>query len=221
MTGRMLDERLGRWNFWTMFIGFNLGFFPMHIAGLLGMPRRIYTYPGDMGWNTVNLITTIGSFILAIGILLLIINVIVSRRRGEIAGPNPWDAPTLEWSTSSPPPPYNFAVIPSVASRHPLWDGRLKEAHGTTLLDRGLVLKEGHETLGVTAMDGEPDVILKMPEETYVPVCLSFCIAVFFTGLLVHIWALAGAAFIAGILVVVWWMWPRGEYGQTEDPAHV
>lgn len=219
MTGRMLDERLGRWNFWVMFIGFNLAFFPMHITGLLGMPRRIYTYPPNFGWSTLNLITTIGSFILAFGILLLFINVFISRKRGAIAGPNPWDAPTLEWSTSSPPPPFNFVVIPSVASRHPLWDERLKEADGTTLLRQGMRLEEGHETLGVTAMDAEPDVILKMPEETYVPVLLSFSIAIFFVGLLVRVWPLAGAAAIAGICVALWWLWPRADFGQTNPAA--
>ncbi|MBV9758225.1 MAG: cbb3-type cytochrome c oxidase subunit I, partial [Alphaproteobacteria bacterium] len=127
MTGRMLSERLGKWNFWLMFIGFNLGFFPMHIVGLLGMPRRIYTYPAGFGWHALNLIITVGAFLLALGILLFLVNVVVSLRRGGIAGPNPWDAPSLEWATPSPPPPYNFAVIPSVASRHPLWEKRLQE----------------------------------------------------------------------------------------------
>ena len=124
-TGRMMDERLGRWNFWTMFIGFNLGFFPMHISGLLGMPRRIYTYAEGMGWDWVNLITTLGSFLFGIGVLIFVWNVVKSLKRGAPAGDNPWDAPTLEWATSSPPPPYNFAVIPIVASRHPLWEDRL------------------------------------------------------------------------------------------------
>ena len=108
MTGRLLSEKIGRWNFWLMFIGFNLGFFPMHISGLLGMPRRVYTYPENMGWDTLNLITTLGSYLFAIGFLLLIVNVIISLRRGPIAGPNPWDADSLEWATPSPPPPYNF-----------------------------------------------------------------------------------------------------------------
>ena len=89
MTGRMLDERLGRWNFWLVFIGFNLAFLPMHWTGLAGMPRRIYTYPDGLGWNTVNMLTTIGSFILAIGVLVLLINLAVSRTRGALAGPNP------------------------------------------------------------------------------------------------------------------------------------
>ena len=98
-----------------------------------------------MGWDTLNLITTIGSFVFALGILLLLINVAVSLRRGRLAGPNPWDAPTLEWSTPSPPPPYNFAVIPIVASRHPLWEDRLEESRGAPSLDRGLALDHGKE----------------------------------------------------------------------------
>ncbi len=136
VTGRMLNERLGKWNFWVMFAGFNLAFFPMHVTGLLGMPRRVYTYLPSFGVHWLNLISTIGAFVFAIGVLLLLINVVISRRRGALAGPNPWDSYSLEWSTASPPPPYNFAVIPSVASRHPLWEDRLKEGAGTSLVDR-------------------------------------------------------------------------------------
>jgi heme/copper-type cytochrome/quinol oxidase subunit 1 len=124
MTGRLMSERIGRWNFWTMFLGFNIGFFPMHIVGLMGMPRRIYTYAPGLGWDTINLITTLGAFAFAIGVLLFLINVFLSARSGKPAGPNPWDAPTLEWSVPSPAPAYNFAVIPVVASRHPLWEDR-------------------------------------------------------------------------------------------------
>jgi cytochrome c oxidase subunit 1/cytochrome c oxidase subunit I+III len=219
MTGRMLDERLGRWNFWTMFVGFNLGFFPMHITGLLGMPRRIYTYADGMGWDTTNVITTVGSFILAIGVLLLFINVVISRRRGAVAGPNPWDAPSLEWSVPSPPPPYNFAVIPSVASRHPLWEERLSEAMGKTVLERGMVLDHHHETLAVTAMDGEPDLILKMPSESYLPVLHGLCLLAFFIGLVFHMWWLAAVGGIAAVLVGIAWLWPHAEIGQREVMA--
>ena len=221
ITGRMLDERLGKWNFWVMFIGFNFGFFPMHFTGLMGMPRRIYTYPAGIGWTTLNLITTIGSFILALGILLFFINVIVSLRRGAIAGPNPWDAPTLEWATSSPPPPYNFAVIPSVASRHPLWEERLQEGDGQSVIDRGVVLDHQHETLAVSALDGEPDLILKMPSESYLPFLLTLCIAAFFAGLISELWWLAAAGVIVGIGVALAWLWPRSEVGQRELPADV
>jgi cytochrome c oxidase subunit I len=122
ITGRMLNEPLGWWNFWVMLLGFNLAFFPMHISGLLGMPRRYYTYEPGLGWDTYNMLSTIGAFLFATGILLFIINWLWSMRYGAEAGDNPWDANTLEWATSSPPPPYNFRVIPTVRSRDPLWD---------------------------------------------------------------------------------------------------
>jgi len=122
VTGRMLSERLGRWNFWLLVIGFNVTFVTMHVQGLLGMPRRIYTYMPDRGWEIWNLITTLGVPLQAIAILIFVVNVIVSLRKGEPAGPDPWDAWTLEWATTSPPPPYNFEVVPVTTSRRPLWD---------------------------------------------------------------------------------------------------
>ena len=120
-TGRRLSERLGRWHFWLFVVGFNLTFLPMHWAGMLGMPRRIYTYPADRGWDLWNLIASLGVPIQAAAILIFVVNVVISLRRGERAGYDPWDAWTLEWTTASPPPPYNFETVP-VASRRPLWD---------------------------------------------------------------------------------------------------
>jgi cytochrome c oxidase subunit 1 len=121
MTGFKLDRALGVWHFWIMLLGFNLTFFPQHIAGLLGMPRRIYTYAAGQGWETYNLLSTIGAFIIALSVLVFIINFFVSARRHEPAGDNPWEAATLEWATSSPPPEYNFAHIPTVHGMNPLW----------------------------------------------------------------------------------------------------
>ena len=122
MTGRMLDEKLGKWHFWTMVIGFHLTFDFMHIPGLLGMPRQIYTYEPNRGWTGWNEIVTVGAFIQAISIAIFVYNLFYSYFRGKVAGPDPWDGWTLEWSTQSPPPEYNFAVSPIVASRRPLWD---------------------------------------------------------------------------------------------------
>ena len=212
-TGRMLDETIGKINFWLTFVGFNVAFFTMHITGLLGMPRRVYTYPAGIGLSVPNLISTIGAYILALGIIALVVNIFYSLRRGALAGPNPWDASTLEWSVPSPTPPYNFVVIPSVASRHPLWEDRLQEGHGRSALDRGLVLDHHHETVGVTALDGEPDVILKMPGESYMPLLMTLCLSAFFAGLLVHIWPLAGAGAALGIVAGIAWLWPLSEAG--------
>jgi cytochrome c oxidase subunit 1 len=122
MSGKMYNETLGKLHFWLFFIGFHLTFDVMHIPGLLGMPRRIYTYEPGRGWDTFNLIVTVGAFFQAAGILVFIFNLIASCVRGETAGSDPWDAWTLEWSTASPPPSYNFAVIPVVKSRRPMWD---------------------------------------------------------------------------------------------------
>jgi cytochrome c oxidase subunit I+III len=121
-TGKLMSERLGRWNFWLTFLGFHITFFPMHIVGLLGMPRRVYTYANGLGWEIYNVISTVGSFILALGILLFVINVLYTLRRGEEAGSDPWQADSLEWATDSPSPSYGFAELPIVRSRHPLWE---------------------------------------------------------------------------------------------------
>jgi cytochrome c oxidase subunit 1/cytochrome c oxidase subunit I+III len=221
MTGKMLNERLGRWNFWTMFIGFNLGFFPMHISGLLGMPRRVYTYADGMGWDWLNLITTLGSFIFAIGVLLFIVNVVVSYRRGRVAGDNPWDAPTLEWATSSPPPPYNFTVIPTVASRHPLWESRLGEsAEARSYPHAGLVLDHGRETVGTTALDSQPNIILKMPKDSFAPFILALALTAIFTGLVLHLWWLAIVGAVVSGLDIIGWLWPEASLGETAEPAN-
>ncbi len=122
VTGRMLSERLGRWHFWLFVIGFNITFLTMHIPGMLGMPRRIYTYPADRGWEIWNLVVSLGVPLQIAGILIFVVNIARSLRRGPLAGDDPWDAWTLEWATTSPPPPYNFEVVPAVSSRLPLWD---------------------------------------------------------------------------------------------------
>ncbi len=122
VTGRMVSERLARWQFWLLLSGFILTFGPMHVAGMLGMPRRIYTYEPGRGWDIWNQLTTIGAFLQAPSYLIFVYNMIVSLWNGKPAGDNPWDGWTLEWATTSPPPSYNFETVPTVHSRRPLWD---------------------------------------------------------------------------------------------------
>jgi cytochrome c oxidase subunit 1 len=122
VTGNLLSERLGRWHFWLFVVGFNVTFLPMHWLGMIGMPRRIYTYPADRGWDFWNLVASLGVLFQTAAVLVFLVNVAVSLRRGERAGNDPWDAWTLEWATAAPPPPYNFATVPVVGSRRPLWD---------------------------------------------------------------------------------------------------
>ncbi len=121
-TGRMLSEKIGQWNFWLTVIGFNATFFVQHILGAEGMARRVWTYPNLPHWGSMNLLSTVGAFILGFSMLLLVINVYISKKHGAIAGDNPWDAWTLEWATTSPPPIYNFVEVPPIAGRRPLWD---------------------------------------------------------------------------------------------------
>jgi cytochrome c oxidase subunit 1 len=127
MTGRLLNERLGVLNFWLFAIGFLVTFQSFHLLGLLGMPRRVYTFASNMGWNDLNFIATIGGYIIALGIVVFLWNFIVSIRSGEVAGDDPWDAWTLEWATSSPPSPHNFDRLPLVRSRRPLFDEKHPE----------------------------------------------------------------------------------------------
>jgi cytochrome c oxidase subunit 1/cytochrome c oxidase subunit I+III len=213
--GRMMNETLGKWSFWVTFIGFNIGFFPMHISGLLGMPRRVYTYPAGLGWTLPNLITSIGSFLFALGILLFLINVFISLRSGRKAPYNPWDASSLEWSTPSPPPPYNFVVIPGIASRHPLWEDRLDEDAQRSSLREGMLLNHGRETIATTALDAEPDAILKMPGDTLAPLVTTIVLTILFVAGLLHLWWIVVAAAVATLVLSVAWLWPKFSLVQT------
>jgi cytochrome c oxidase subunit 1 len=173
MFGRVLDERLGRIHFWLMLIGFNMTFFPMHYLGLIGMPRRIYTYAPDLGWNFWNLVATIGAFVIALSIAVFIVNVWKTRRSGQVAGPDPWDARTLEWMTSSPPPVYDFAVVPNVHGRDELWLRKHGDGHGG-----GPVVRE-------PAPRAEDLAAIHMPAPSYWPLVLAGALAFMLAGLLI------------------------------------
>src|SRR5204863_5067548 len=184
VTGRLYHERLAQASFWLAFLGTALTFFPMHILGLLGMSRRVYTYPSSLGWGSYNLAETIGAFILLAGLLLLFGNLAVSRFLGPPSGPDPFFGGTLEWTTSSPPPPYNFPVIPVVTSPYPNWDRADREADARRLATGELVLEAGHETPASTVRDGYLDEVLAMPSESWAPVSLAVATTLVFVFLL-------------------------------------
>ena len=210
MTGRMMNEALGKVNFWLMFIGFGVGFFPMHTLGLAGMPRRIYTYAEGLGWGWQNLWVTIGAYVFALGVVVFVVNFFWSWIFGEEAGPNPWDAPTLEWATPSPPPAYNFERIPIVGSRHPLWEDRLPEGSGRTILD-GPELDRGRDTFGTSPLDAQPDEILRMPEDTPWPFILAISILALCYGLLFSLGWLEIVGVVAVFVSIVGWLLPSNE----------
>jgi cytochrome c oxidase subunit I len=217
MTGRMLDERLGRWSFWLMFAGTNLLFFPMHRLGLLGMPRRVYTYAPGLGWDGANLAATIGAGVLAVGLLVFLANVVRSRAHGAPAGPDPWGAGTLEWSVASPPPAYNFARIPTITGRDPLWGPRAAELRALDQGARGATLLDGRETPANIVLDAEPRGVIRMPGDSWWPLLLALALAALCTTVLLGAWWLAGAATLAAGAVLAAWFWPTG--GAPRDPA--
>ena len=207
VTGRMYYERIGQLSFWVTFMGMNLTFFPMHILGLVGMPRRDYTYPEGLGWTTLNLIESIGAYILAIGLVLVAANLIVSRFRGRPAGDDPFRGDTLEWTTSSPPPSYNYAVIPTVRDPYAGWDDEARE-YDRQRLERGEgVLEGGHETPSTSVLDGEPDEVLDMPSESWAPVLVGLALLVVFVMLLLQHYVTAAAFVGVTALVLAAWHW--------------
>ena len=205
VTGRLYHERWAQASFWLTFVGTALTFFPMHIVGLLGMTRRVYTYEPHLGWDAYNLSETIGAFILAGGLLLIFTNLVWSRFRGAPAGPDPFYGGTLEWATSSPPPEYNFTVIPKVTSPYPNWDREDREEDARRLEHGLLVLEEGHETPASTVRDGYLDEVLDMPSESPWPVTVAFCVALMFVMLLTSHFAIAGIfAALAALALAAW-----------------
>ena len=214
-SGRMLSEKLGLWSLGLMFVGFNLAFGPMHWSGLEGMPRRVYTYPTGLGLEGYNLLSTIGGVTLAIGVLVTLINFGVSLRRGRKAGPDPWKGDTLEWSEQSPPVNAQFAAIPVVRSRHPMWDQTTLKpvedddeevARAARALDNRPERWRGSLVVGVT--DGRPLALVHLPRRSIWPFIVAVGFLLLFTAaLLEFLWiAVAGLTVTAGGLIG--WFWP-------------
>jgi cytochrome c oxidase subunit I len=211
VTGRLYHERWAQASFWLTFVGTFLTFFPMHIVGMLGMTRRVYTYQSGLGWDGYNLVETIGAYVLAAGIVAIFANLLWSAFRGAAAGPDPFFGGTLEWTIPSPPPPYNFAVIPTVSSPYPNWD-RTDRMEDERRLARGqLSLPAGHETPATTVREGRPDEVLEMPAESAFPVLLAAATCGVFAMLLLSHYAAAAVFALLALACVGGWHWHEPE----------
>lgn len=212
ITGHGLHESLGRWAFWLTFTGFNATFLPMHIMGLLGMPRRVYTYPAILGIDGYNILATVGAFVLAFGFAVFLADFFLSFKRGPRAPNNPWGGDTLEWSSTSPPPIYGFHKPPLVESRHPLWPNH-NGAAPSAAAERASAALAGapigwRATLVTDTLAGEVQAIHHLPGPSYRPLCAALGLLVGFLGVLtkLYIVAAAGALFAIGALLA--WLWP-------------
>ena len=203
ITGRMMSERRGRWAFWLIFVGFNLTFFPMHILGLEGMPRRVYTYQPEMPWAGLNLFVSLSAIVLAAGFLTFFIDVIRSAQSGPPAGPNPWGASTLEWATASPPPAYNFRRIPVVAARDPLWETQdeLPVASGLRLDRRELVIS--------TVVEAVAEARESSPRDSIWPLWAAIATSVMLIWSIFTPWAVVWGS-VPVAVTLVGWFWPNG-----------
>lgn len=215
MSGRLLNERAGKWSFWLMFIGFNMTFFPQHSLGLLGMPRRTYTYEAGLGWEPYNLLSTVGAMILGIGALITFVNWFISKKTGMSAGNDPWHGETLEWNTPSPPPHYNFEMIPSVRSKEPMWDQPELSEGPQSAEQGGRSLTQGHVTLSTSLLDASPQAIVHMPHESPWPFYLTAAMVVFFYAVLFDAWSVAIAAVVVCGAAIAGWFHPRDETQET------
>ncbi|WP_185985513.1 cytochrome c oxidase subunit I [Aureimonas mangrovi] len=215
MTGRASSFGLGHTAFWLIFVGFNLTFFMMHLTGLRGMPRRIDTYPAEAGWTMLNLLSSVGGFLMTMGFVLFVVDMVVQIRFARRAPRNPWEAKTLEWAMPTPPPSYAFASLPHVQSREPL-----REAHD---LGRRLAAGEGYlatprngwqETLGVHPVTGEIERILVLPRRTFLPLWTALATSTIFLTLLFGLYALTPIGFLVTLGFLL--SWTRSE-GQRVD----
>ncbi|OYW93442.1 MAG: cytochrome ubiquinol oxidase subunit I, partial [Pseudomonadales bacterium 32-61-5] len=219
-SGRMPSVRLGRWGFWLVFIGFNTTFLIMHWTGLIGMPRRVYTYDTGLGWDIPNLVSSIGSFIMAIGIATILLDILLHFRFGQPAKKNPWNADTLEWATSLPPSPYNFVSLPEIDDRHPLWkdpnlpDSIARGEHALKTIDHGR-----RETWGVDPLTGKVREIIHLPGNSWLPFIASLFLAALCLSLLNKAYWIALAATVATLVALFRWSWENGTHPNAAPDA--
>ncbi|HEX6049515.1 MAG TPA: cbb3-type cytochrome c oxidase subunit I, partial [Gemmatimonadaceae bacterium] len=205
---------LGKASFWLLLVGVNVTFFPQFLLGLAGMPRRVYTYLAETGWGSLNFVSTIGAGLLTVALLLLLVNVVRSFRRGELAGADPWGGETLEWATTSPPPEYGFALIPIARGRSTLW------AAGPTLDGISGLRDDRREVLQTTMLDAEPDSRHEHPDPTLAPLAAALSVGVGLVWGIFHpIGFVVGAAL--SLVTLTWWGWPRKEKPGTHEIVEV
>ncbi|HEX5502589.1 MAG TPA: cytochrome c oxidase subunit I [Thermomicrobiales bacterium] len=210
-TGRMLNDALGKWTFWLMLIGFNVTFFPMHFVGVDGMPRRIYTYPEGMGWDFWNFVETIGSWILAFSVLIFLINAYRSWRYGEVAGNDPWDGATLEWSIPGPPPSFNFAQVPRVTARDAFW---VEKRATQAAAEVGLAPRA---QTAVAVVDDPVGLGIHMPNPSYYPLVTAVGVALLLGGFLLSPYMLFGFVPVVSVIGIIVTL--AGIYGWSFEPA--
>ncbi len=219
-TGRMPSRTLSRWGFWLTFGGFNLTFLVMHLTGLLGMPRRVYTYEAGLGWDWPNLISSVGSFVMAAGVAVVLLDLLIHGLYGRRAGINPWQADTLEWATATPPSPYNFMSLPPVTSRHPLWDDpSLPEAiaegrYALSVADHGR-----RETWGSDPVSGRVREIVHLPGNSWWPFVAALVLAMMCIGLLAKQYLLAALAAGVVLALLLRWSWENGAHPNAAPDA--
>jgi cytochrome c oxidase subunit 1 len=204
MFGRMLNDTMGKLNFWLLLIGFNLTFFPMHFLGLQGMNRRVYQYPEGFGWELMNRLSTVGGFTIALATLVFLVNVVFTTRRGEIAPADPWDARTLEWSTASPPPEYNFAEVPVVEHRDELWHRKYTED------DEGRLVRLPAGGATEAPERPEPSGHIHMPSPSYFPMVFAFGLPILAYGFVFKNWWILAV----GVVIMLF-----GMYAWAIEPA--
>jgi cytochrome c oxidase subunit I+III len=204
-TGRMTDERRGVTAFWTMFVGVNLAFFPQHFLGLQGMPRRVFTYEVGLGWELGNALSTVGAFVFALGVVLVVLDFMRARRSGPEAGPDPWEANSLEWSTSSPPPVYNFRLIPVVSSADPLWDDDTSQSPPEWIERMGDPPSPVREVVDTSPVDAVAEDVVALPGPSLWPLWASLALVLTLLGVLIKVPTVAVVGAAALILTVIAW----------------
>lgn len=207
INARMLSMRLGRIAFWLMFTGFNIAFFPMHLTGLRGMPRRVFTYPDGMGWNWLNLVSTIGAFVFALGVLLVVIDVVRPKQRQPRSEQNPWNAGTLEW-INEPEENWGIRSIPVIEVRYPLWDQKgLAEKTNAGAYYLGSAKENRRETLITSVLDAHPLQCQRVATPSVIPIVSATLLGGVFVALTFEQWIIALLFGVGALAAIIWWLW--------------